>query len=155
MFEACEHWNTPLVVVIGQAPFGVFRRALCGDVGLKSTGCSAPTSFVDADQAHLADWTQIERTLNSKAHQLNSQAVRRVEQQDEYGGEVHGADLATLRRLAAEHRVAVDAPEGFDGGADWRDARTGRRADAAVTASVEEIVLRRRCRKPTTTDRRL
>lgn len=40
------------------------------------------------------------------------QAVRRaVEQQDEYGAEVHGADLANLRRLAAEHGVAVGAPE--------------------------------------------
>ncbi|MDX3659531.1 hypothetical protein PV646_19700 [Streptomyces sp. ID05-26A] len=39
------------------------------------------------------------------------QAVRRaVEQQDEYAAEVHGADLANLRRLAAEHGVAVVAP---------------------------------------------
>ena len=39
------------------------------------------------------------------------QAVRRaVEQQDEYAAEVHAADLANLRRLAAEHGVAVDAP---------------------------------------------
>ena len=40
------------------------------------------------------------------------QAVRRaVEQQDEYAAEVHGADLANLRRLAAEHGVPVDSPE--------------------------------------------
>ena len=39
------------------------------------------------------------------------QAVRRaVEQQDEYAAEVHGADLANLRRLAAEHGVPVDSP---------------------------------------------
>ncbi|WP_197287978.1 hypothetical protein [Nocardia sp. NRRL S-836] len=39
------------------------------------------------------------------------QAVRRaVEQQDEYAAEVHSADLANLRRLAAEHGVAVPAP---------------------------------------------
>ena len=37
------------------------------------------------------------------------QAVRlAVEQQDAYAAEVHGADLANLRRLAAEHGVAVD-----------------------------------------------
>lgn len=40
------------------------------------------------------------------------QAVRRaVEQQDDYGAEVHRADVANLRRLAAEHGVRVDAPE--------------------------------------------
>ncbi|MFI6096527.1 hypothetical protein ACIA8G_13280 [Lentzea sp. NPDC051213] len=40
------------------------------------------------------------------------EAVRRaVEQQDEYAAEVHGADLANLRRLAAEHGVVLDAPE--------------------------------------------
>lgn len=40
------------------------------------------------------------------------QAVRRaVEQQDDYAAEVHRADLANLRRLAAEHGVPVDAPE--------------------------------------------
>jgi hypothetical protein len=40
------------------------------------------------------------------------EAVRRaVEQQDEYAAEVHGADLANLRRLAAEHGVSVDSPE--------------------------------------------
>ncbi|MCX2946909.1 hypothetical protein [Lentzea sp. NEAU-D7] len=39
------------------------------------------------------------------------QAVRQaLEEQDEYGAEVHGADLANLRRLAAEHGVSVDAP---------------------------------------------
>jgi hypothetical protein len=39
------------------------------------------------------------------------QAVRQaLEQQDEYGAEVHGADLANLRRLAAVHGVPVDAP---------------------------------------------
>jgi len=37
------------------------------------------------------------------------QAVRlAVEQQDAYAAEVHGADLANLRRLAAEHGVTVD-----------------------------------------------
>lgn len=37
------------------------------------------------------------------------QAVRlAVEQQDAYAAEVHGADLANLRRLAAEHGVVVD-----------------------------------------------
>ena len=40
------------------------------------------------------------------------QAVRQaLEQQDEYGAEVHGADLANLRRLAAEHGVPIGAPE--------------------------------------------
>ncbi|MFJ5991752.1 hypothetical protein [Lentzea sp. NPDC092896] len=40
------------------------------------------------------------------------QAVRQaVEQQDEYAADVHRADLANLRRLAAEHGVSVDAPE--------------------------------------------
>ena len=39
------------------------------------------------------------------------QAVRQaVERQDEYAAEVHRADLANLRRLAAEHGIAVDAP---------------------------------------------
>lgn len=39
------------------------------------------------------------------------QAVRlALEQQDEYAAEVLGADLANLRRLAAEHGVSIDAP---------------------------------------------
>ncbi|MET9225747.1 hypothetical protein [Lentzea sp. NPDC003310] len=40
------------------------------------------------------------------------EAVRlAAERQDDYAVEVHGADLANLRRLAAEHGVVVDAPE--------------------------------------------
>jgi len=38
-------------------------------------------------------------------------AVRQaVEQQDEYAADVHRADLANLRRLAAAHGVPVGAP---------------------------------------------
>ncbi|MDX8147278.1 hypothetical protein SK854_34575 [Lentzea sp. BCCO 10_0061] len=40
------------------------------------------------------------------------QAVRQaVAQQDEYAADVHAADLANLRRLAAEHGVPVRTPE--------------------------------------------
>ncbi|MFJ8966434.1 hypothetical protein ACIRG5_44280 [Lentzea sp. NPDC102401] len=39
-------------------------------------------------------------------------AVRQaVEQQDEYAADVHAADLANLRRLAAEHGVSVGTPD--------------------------------------------
>ena len=39
-------------------------------------------------------------------------AVRQaVERQDEYAADVHTADLANLRRLAAEHGVPVGTPE--------------------------------------------
>ncbi|WP_330276331.1 hypothetical protein OG205_12250 [Lentzea sp. NBC_00516] len=39
-------------------------------------------------------------------------AVRQaVERQDEYAADVHAADLANLRRLAAEHGVPVGTPE--------------------------------------------
>ncbi len=31
-----------------------------------------------------------------------------IEQQDAYAADVHGADLANLRRLAAEHGVRLD-----------------------------------------------
>jgi hypothetical protein len=41
-------------------------------------------------------------------------AVRQaVERQDAYAAEVHGADLANLRRLAAEHGVQI-GPEQED-----------------------------------------
>ncbi|MGW6442621.1 hypothetical protein [Lentzea sp. NPDC055074] len=49
--------------------------------------------------------------LLSRVEQAERAVSRAVEQQDAYAAEVHAADLANLRRLAAEHGVAVAVPE--------------------------------------------
>ncbi|RDI34400.1 hypothetical protein [Lentzea flaviverrucosa] len=54
---------------------------------------------------------EFEDSLLLRVEQAERAVRRAVEQQDEYAAEVHGADLANLRRLAAEHGVAVGAHE--------------------------------------------
>ena len=56
-----------------------------------STGCDVVNEFRDNLLARIAQ---------------AEEAVRRAEErQDTYAAETHGADLANLRRLAAEHGV--------------------------------------------------
>jgi hypothetical protein len=54
---------------------------------------------------------EFEDNLHLRLEQAEEAVRRAVEEQDEYAAEVHGADLANLRRLAAEHGVPVDSPE--------------------------------------------
>ncbi|GLY50293.1 hypothetical protein [Lentzea sp. NBRC 102530] len=52
---------------------------------------------------------EFEEGLRLRVGQAQEAVRLAVEQQDDYAAEVHGADLAELRRLAAEHGVALDA----------------------------------------------
>jgi hypothetical protein len=54
---------------------------------------------------------EFEESLRLRVEQAGEAVRQAVELHDDYAAEVHGADLANLRRLAAEHGVAVDAPE--------------------------------------------
>ena len=53
---------------------------------------------------------EFEESLRLRVGQAQEAVRLAVERKDEYAAEVHGADLANLRRLAAEHGVAVDIP---------------------------------------------
>ncbi|MEV6717639.1 hypothetical protein AB0M48_37020 [Lentzea sp. NPDC051208] len=54
---------------------------------------------------------EFEDNLLARVEQAEQAVRQALQQQDEYGAEVHGADLANLRRLAAEHGVPIGAPE--------------------------------------------
>lgn len=54
---------------------------------------------------------EFEDSLLIRVEQAEQAVQQALEQQDEYAAEVHGADLANLRRLAAEHGVPINAPE--------------------------------------------
>ncbi|SES40654.1 hypothetical protein [Lentzea albida] len=54
---------------------------------------------------------EFEDNLHRRLEQAERAVCLAVEQQDDYGAEVHRADLANLRRLAGEHGVAVTVPE--------------------------------------------
>lgn len=51
---------------------------------------------------------EFEESLRVRVGQAREAVRRAAERHDDYAAEVHGADLANLRRLAAEHGVAVD-----------------------------------------------
>ncbi|WP_329792154.1 hypothetical protein V1227_09605 [Lentzea sp. DG1S-22] len=54
--------------------------------------------------------SEFEDSLLIRLEQAERAVRHAEEQQDDYGAEVHRADLANLRRLAGEHGVVVDAP---------------------------------------------
>lgn len=54
---------------------------------------------------------EFKESLLLRVEQAGEAVRQAVQRHDDYAAEVHGADLADLRRLAAEHGVAVDVPE--------------------------------------------